>query len=204
MFCVFIVLPSLPPFWLDFEILSICLLFCFVIFWMLCYVWNKKKMLITKKITPGLLLLYVLGHRPFELSAVQSSLLLLTESGQTVHLFTLQNWSGCFCLLSRHQWTPVTQCHWKPCSSCITLLHHVSQMMLYALDHELFQAFSILFFFPSFWNRLILISAIQRMLLQKWSCFFVCCFFIWAKSNLALFVPCGESSICSHEVFSWL
>ncbi len=27
----------------------------------------------------------------------------------------------------------------------ITLLHHVSQMMLYALDHELFQAFSILF-----------------------------------------------------------
>ncbi len=27
----------------------------------------------------------------------------------------------------------------------ITLLHHVSQLMLYALDHELFQAFSILF-----------------------------------------------------------
>ncbi len=27
----------------------------------------------------------------------------------------------------------------------ITLLHHVSQMMLYALDHELFQAFSISF-----------------------------------------------------------
>ncbi len=27
----------------------------------------------------------------------------------------------------------------------ITLLHHVSQMMLYALDNELFQAFSILF-----------------------------------------------------------
>ncbi len=27
----------------------------------------------------------------------------------------------------------------------ITLLHHVSQMMLYALDHELFQAFFILF-----------------------------------------------------------
>ncbi len=35
---IFIVLPSLPPFWLDFELLSICLLFCFVIFWMLCYV----------------------------------------------------------------------------------------------------------------------------------------------------------------------
>ncbi len=27
----------------------------------------------------------------------------------------------------------------------ITLLHHVSQMLLYALDHELFQAFSILY-----------------------------------------------------------
>ncbi len=26
-----------------------------------------------------------------------------------------------------------------------TLLHHVSQMMLYSLDHELFQAFSIIF-----------------------------------------------------------
>ncbi len=42
--------PFLPPFWLDFE-LSICLLFCFVIFWMLCYVMCEKKikMLITKK-----------------------------------------------------------------------------------------------------------------------------------------------------------
>ncbi len=43
-FCVFVVLPSLPPFWLDFEMLSKCLLFCFVIFWMLCcYVWKKIK-----------------------------------------------------------------------------------------------------------------------------------------------------------------
>ncbi len=52
-FSVFIVLPSLPPFWLDLEMLSMCLLFCFVIFWMLCCVMcekNKnKKLLITKK-----------------------------------------------------------------------------------------------------------------------------------------------------------
>ncbi len=34
--------------------------------------------------TPGMFLLYVLGHRPFVLwSAVQSTLLHLTESGQT-------------------------------------------------------------------------------------------------------------------------
>ncbi len=41
-FCVFIVLPSLPPFWLDFEMLSMCLLFCFVMFWMLCCVMCEK------------------------------------------------------------------------------------------------------------------------------------------------------------------
>ncbi len=42
-FCVFIVRASLPPFWLDLE-MSMCLLFCFVIFWMICcYVWKKKK-----------------------------------------------------------------------------------------------------------------------------------------------------------------
>ncbi len=34
--CVLLVLPSLPPFWLDLEILSMCLLFC-----MLCYVWKN-------------------------------------------------------------------------------------------------------------------------------------------------------------------
>ncbi len=68
----------------------------------------------------------------------------------------------------------------------ITLLHHASQMMLYALDHELLQAFSILFY------RLILISTIQRMLFQKWSGFFRC---FLAKSNLALFAPCSERSV---------
>ncbi len=50
-FCVLIVLPSLPPFWLDLEMLSICLLFCFVVFWMLCCVVceKKKKKMLKKK-----------------------------------------------------------------------------------------------------------------------------------------------------------
>ncbi len=49
-----------------------------------------------------------------------------------------------------------------------------------------------IFFFPSFWYRLVLISAVQRMLFQKWSGFFGC---FLAKSNLALFSPCGEPSV---------
>ncbi len=78
----------------------------------------------------------------------------------------------------------------------ITLLHHVSQMMLYALDYQLFQAFSVLLSPIKFWYKLILISAIQRMLFQKWSGFFK---YFLAKSNLALFAqvlaPCGEPSV---------
>ncbi len=49
------------------------------------------------------------------------------------------------------------------------------------------------FFFPSFWYRLILISAVQRMLFQKWSCFFRC--FLQRNSNLALFAHCCEPSV---------
>ncbi len=50
----FYCLPSLPPFWLDFELLSICLLFCLLYFGcyvMLCYVVmvKKKKNVDTKK-----------------------------------------------------------------------------------------------------------------------------------------------------------
>ncbi len=47
------------------------------------------------------------------------------------------------------------------------------------------------FFILSFWYRLILISAVQRMLF-KWSGFFRC---FLAKSNLALFASCGEPSV---------
>ncbi len=38
----FSVLPSLPPFWLNLEMLSMCLLFCFVLFWIFCYVVCEK------------------------------------------------------------------------------------------------------------------------------------------------------------------
>ncbi len=48
------------------------------------------------------------------------------------------------------------------------------------------------FFFPSFWYRLIFISAIQRLLFQKWSGFFRC---FLSKSNLALFAACGEPCV---------
>ncbi len=51
-FSVFVVLPSPPPFWLDLEMLSMCLLFlfCYILDTMLCYVWKNKKLLITKNI----------------------------------------------------------------------------------------------------------------------------------------------------------
>ncbi len=48
------------------------------------------------------------------------------------------------------------------------------------------------FFLRSFWYRLILISAVQKMLFQKCSGFFGC---FLAKSNLTLFAPCGEPSV---------
>ncbi len=60
--------------------------------------------------------------------------------------------------------------------------------MLNALDHQLFQAFSTIFSSRHSWYMLILISAVQRMLLQKWSVLFF-------LSNLALFAPCGEPSV---------
>ncbi len=60
--------------------------------------------------------------------------------------------------------------------------------MLYDSDHELFHTF----FFPSFWYRSILISSVHWMLFQKYSGFFKC---FLAKSNLALFAPCGEPSV---------
>ncbi len=48
---VFVVLPSLPPFWLDFEMLRMCLLFlfCYILDAVLCYVWKKYKNVDNKK-----------------------------------------------------------------------------------------------------------------------------------------------------------
>ncbi len=51
--------PSLSPsLWLDFEILSMCLLFCFVIFWMYVMLCMKKKNVDNKKKKMMLLLLF--------------------------------------------------------------------------------------------------------------------------------------------------
>ncbi len=57
----------------------------------------------------------------------------------------------------------------------LTLLHHVSQM-LYVLDHELFQAFSILVFLPV---NLVQVDqpskeCFSRSCLSFWKCFFFC------------------------------
>ncbi len=124
--------------------------------------------------------------------AAQSTLLHLAESGQTVYPCTLQNSSGCFCPLSLHHLTPVTQCHWKPCtlmpSHCSTMYHRWCCVLWSWAVPSLLHTF----FFLSFWYRLILISAVQRILFQKWSGFFRC---FLAKSNLAFFAPCGESSV---------
>ncbi len=46
------------------------------------------------------------------------------------------------------------------------------------------------FLFPSFWYRLILISAVQRMLLQKWSGFFRYCHGSWVCVLIPLCVLC--------------
>ncbi len=100
----------------------------------------------TLKNDPFLLLLYVLGHRPFVLcSAVQSSLLHLTESGQRVYLYTSEFFwlllSSVTSSLNTSNPVPLEAMH----AHAITLLHHVSQMILCAFDHELFQSFSVLF-----------------------------------------------------------
>ncbi len=61
-FCVLVVLPSLPPFWLDLEMLSICLLFCFcVLDAMLCCVWKKKN--VDKKRVDTRMIYYANAHR---------------------------------------------------------------------------------------------------------------------------------------------
>ncbi len=57
--------------------------------------------------------------------------------------YTFQHPSGCLCpsSINTSNYVPLKAMH----AHAITLLLHVSQMMLYALDHELFQAFSMLF-----------------------------------------------------------
>ncbi len=74
-----------------------------------------------------------------------STLLHLTESGQSISLYSSELFRLLLSSVISSQNTsdpvPLEAMH----AHAITLLHHVSQMLLCALDHELFQAFSILF-----------------------------------------------------------
>ncbi len=67
-----------------------------------------------------------------------------------------------------------------------TLLHHVSQMMLYALDHALFFLPVILVQIDLNFSRLK--NAFPEVIWLFFRCFL-------EKSNLALFAPCGEPSV---------
>ncbi len=143
--------------------------------------------------SPGLLLLYVLGRRSFVLWSAPNQLcciwLNLGRECIPIHFRILPLLlSSVTSSLNTSNPVPLEAMH----ALVITLLHHVSQMMLYALDYQLFQAFSVLLSLVKFWYKLILISAIQRMLFQKWSGFFK---IFLAKSNLALLAPCGEPSV---------
>ncbi len=75
--------------------------------------------------TLGLLLLCVLGQRPFLLWSVIN--FAPFDWIWAEYIPPLQNSSGCFCPLSYHHKTPVTQCHWKPGmlmpSHCSTMFH---------------------------------------------------------------------------------
>ncbi len=100
--------------------------------------------------SPGLFLLYVLGHCPLVIwSAIQSTLLHLTESGQRVYISQYTSelirllLSSVTLSLNTSNPVPLEAMH------AHSIIHHVSQMMLCALHRELFQAF----FFLSFWYR---------------------------------------------------
>ncbi len=156
--------------------------------------------------TPGLLLLCVLGHCAFVLwSTIQSILLHLAESGQTVYPYTIQNSSGCFCPLQCHQKTPATQCHWKPCtlmpSHCSTMFHRWCCMMMMMLWIMSCSKPSPYFYLP-----VILIQVDVNFRISK-ECFSKSGLFkkknLLPKSDLALFAPCGELSVFSLVKF-WL
>lgn len=87
------------------------------------------------------------------------------------------------------------QCHCKPCIFIISsyCIHCVLQMMLYALDRELFQAFSIIYFPISLvkfenWDR-------NCCILVKCN---LACLGIWTVCTL-WWILC----ICFREIFTW-
>ncbi len=154
--------------------------------------------------TPGLLLLYVLDLLPFVFwSAAQSTVLHLTESGQTVYLYTLYN----SLFITKHS-------NSEPLEA-MQLMHHTAPHSttddVVCFDHELFHTSC----FPSFWYRLILISTVQRMLFQKRSGFLDIFWqsLIWSCLQLAVkplyllwwsLLLIVDTSASWREFFSWL
>ncbi len=128
-----------------------------------------------------------LVHHPFILrSAVQSTLLDLAKSGQRVAYIPI------FCSLlpsSLHTSKPsATGSHARSYHA-----PHVHRWCctLWIMSCSMHSPY---FFLPvQSGYRLILISAVQKMLFQKWLAFVE--FFFLAKSYLALFASCGEPSV---------
>lgn len=98
--------------------------------------------------------------------AVQSTLLHLAESGQTYIPipFRIHLAASVFChIINKHQWPRAT---WGYACLC----HHTASSVFYRRCCMLWiMSCFKLFFFPSFWYRLILVSLVQRMLFQNWS-----------------------------------
>ncbi len=144
---------------------------------------NNKTFLPSK--APGLLLLYDLDHRPVVLWSAAQSTFWLNLGRQYIPIhFRIHPAASVTSSLNTSIPVPLDVMH----AHAFTPLQHVSQMMLHALDHELFQAFSILFLPIIQGYRLILISAVQRMLFQKWSGFFRCFWqsLIWPYLHLVV------------------
>ncbi len=138
--------------------------------------------------TPGLLLMYVLGHLYYEAPSNQLSAFDWIWA-DSISLYTSEFirllLSSVSSSLNSSNPEPLEAKH-AHASHCSTMFQMIGfgSWAVPSLLHT--------FFFSSFWYRLILISAIQRMLFQKWSVFFRC---FLAKSNLTLFAPCGEPSV---------
>ncbi len=116
------------------------------------------------------------------------------------NFFYLQKLRGCFCCMfwvivhlyyeapCNHQ-TPVTQCHWKPCtlmpSHCFTMFHRWC-CMLWIMSCSKPS--------PYFFLPVILVQVDLKFSHPK-NAFPEVVFFRYCLANLALFAPCGEASV---------
>ncbi len=124
-------------------------------------------------------MIWVIVHLYYEVLSNQLCSIWLNLGRQYIPVhFRIQSTASVICHIIIIN--PVTQCHWKPfmliTSHCSTMFHRWC-CLLWIMSCSKPS--------PYFFS----ISAVQRILFQKWSGFFR------AKSNLALFAPCGESSV---------